>query len=355
MAQPIPPSNFKTKDGDVRDDLRRVRVYLEELNDWLTDNVGDPNALTSVTGDLRYLKRAAADFTSFTAKTVPASADVLLLESAVDAFAKRYATLAQLGFASIYGSGSVPLWVPPAARGLVADAMDDEFDSTTIDPAWQFRDTTTGPTNRTPNFGALTENVDITGATTVPNVALHTQGRRSWMFVQTTTTGPAGYIVYKPFTWAAGKVYWARAVSTYGRAATGTGTLNLSMYASSGGFPDTSNRALIFYDRVNATYRWTVVNGGVATNVAINISEGAGLYPYVAMINPAGVLGASANWYGEFFTDDGLRLIPSGIGTANFTWTPAFIGFGVQQTPTKPNVFGVDFIRANTGHPLFHL
>lgn len=246
-------------------------------------------------------------------------------------------------------TGSRALKDLPASAG----ALDDEFESTTINPAWVFRDTTTGPTNRTPNFGPLTENTDIVGATTVPNVALHTQGRASWMLVQPTTTGPAVYQIYKPFTWVSGQFYWARLVATHGRGAT-VNSGGLFLWASSGGVPDNNNRGMIFYDWVNGTVRWGIVVGGVTTNVTNAINEGRGLNPYFGIANPAGVLGGSASWYGEIFTEDGYRQIPAGIGAASFSFTPAFIGFTAVSSPGKPNVTAIDFVREHPGHPLFH-
>lgn len=253
--------------------------------------------------------------------------------------------------AALFASGSVPLWLPPATP----DAFDDEFDSTTLNSAWLFRDMT-ALVNRTPNVGAFDENVTLTGLTTPPNVSLHTQGRRSWMNIQTTFTGPVIYLVYKPFTFAPGKVWWCRAarmMRKVGVVAT-TGTYNLTLWASSGGVPDNNNRAILFWDLLNGNGRWTILVGGVSSQVAFNIPEGLGTYPYAAILNPAGILGAGASWYGEFFDDDGRRLLPTQPGNASFPWTPAYIGWQIQQDFSNPSTFAVDFIRQSTGHPLTH-
>lgn len=355
---PVPPSNWKTGDAPTREDLRRIRLFLEQLNDWLVNNTGVGGLSQSET-DALYLKRAANDFSTFTGKTVPAGADLFLLEDSAAGGAKKKATLAQMGFGAIYGTGSVPLWVPPAARGLTPGTLDDEFDSTTIGGTWLFRDSTTGPTNRTPNFGTLTENTALTGATTVPNVALHTQGRRSWMGVQTTTTGPAIYYVYKPFTWAAGQVYWTRVASMalkQGTTPSSTGYPFFCLWANAAGVPDNNNRAFIGYDILNGTYRWTIISGGVSTSsTALITSFPYGFPPYMMIANPAGVLGGSANWYGELFGDDGNRILPAAPGAASFTWTPAFIGWMVSASQSIPGVQMFDFVRESAGHPLLHL
>lgn len=260
--------------------------------------------------------------------------------------------------AALYAKGSIPLWVPPTTPA----ALDDEFDSDTINPAWKFRNITTGPANQTPVFGALTENVDITGAASVPHVAINSQGRSSRLLMQTTVTGPAAYWVYKPMTWAAGKYYWCRmgAIARQnGRTFAGTSP-NFYLWADAAGVPDVNNRAFIAYDFLNGTVRWTIVVGGVPTSVVnVLINEGQGVRPYFLIANPANVVGASANWYGEIFDDDGVRMIPSSIGNASFPWTPAYAGWGWIQTPNNalnaaPQALDVDFIRENTGHPLLH-
>jgi len=265
---------------------------------------------------------------------------------------------ALLGIGPANTAGAVPIHVPPRLRGLSAGGLDDEFDSTTIDPSWVFRDVTTGPTNRTPNFGALSENTDLTGATTPPSVALHTQGRRSFMLVQTTVTGPAAYWVYKPFTWAAGQYYYTRASSLLRKQGTtpGTGaTVWFTMWASSGGLPDPSNLVSIAIDPFNGTYRWALVVSGTPSNSTVSYNEGMGIPEYMGIGNPAGVLGSSANWYGEFFGDDGRRIQPVASGFSSFSWTPAFIGYRLSNSLGKPWVAAIDFVRENAGHPLFHL
>lgn len=255
------------------------------------------------------------------------------------------------------GAGSLTIATPPGLRGGVPGALDDEFDSTTLNAAWVFRDLTTGPTNRTPVVGAFNENTNMTGATTVPNVSLHTQGRRSWMNVQTTNTGTAGYAIYKPFTWAAGQVYYTRCARMSlktGTTAT-TGTYALSMWANSGGLPDQNNRAFVMWDLLNLTCRWGTVVAGSSTNVAFNMSNGMGMPEYAAISNPAGVLGGSANWFGEFFEDGGRRMLPAAPGAAAFTFTPAYIGWQYSNDLANPSTMSADFIRENTGHPLLHL
>jgi hypothetical protein len=258
--------------------------------------------------------------------------------------------------ADAYASGASPIWRTPASRGATALPVDDEFDSVTIDPNYVFRDLTTGPTIRTANVGAINENAVITGATTPPNVALHTVGRRSHMLVQLSTTGPVIYQIYKPFTWVAGRVYYSRGGRMLRKVGTvGTsGNYSLAMWASNGGAPDTNNRCGVLWDLANQTGRWVIVVGGVSSNVTFAMGEGMGMPAYAAISNPAGVLSSSANWFGEFFTDDGQRFLPVAPGGASFAWTPAFIGWQVQQDMNMNGLFSVDFVRENVGHPLYN-
>jgi hypothetical protein len=259
--------------------------------------------------------------------------------------------------AALYATGSRPLWVPPD----VADPDDDEFDSTdsaALLAKYIFRDRTTGPTNRTPNFGSLNENVPLSGATTPPSVLLHTQGRASWMIVQTTPTGPAAYAIMKPFTWRAGRVYWTR-ISAMVRESNGTPSSTtypaFCMAANSGGLPDFNNFAYVNYDVQNTTFRYlTVVGGGASNNTTIPVGEGWGIQPYFLFANPANVLGAPATWAPEAFTDDGTRVCFQQSGGQSFSFTPAWIGWLYNQSARTPGLMAVDFLRASPNHPLFH-
>lgn len=254
--------------------------------------------------------------------------------------------------ALVYGTGSRPLWVPPAVKG----ALDDEFDSNVLDPAWKTRNLTTGPTIVAPAVGSFNENNAIVGAATVPNISLNTQGRKSWLSMATTTTGPAAYQLYKTFTWVSGQFYWCRTQRLQRKVGTAAvGSYALSIWADLAGVPDNNNRCFVQWDLGNLTCRWGIVIGGVSTNVTFNQSEGWGTGDcYVGIANPFGSLGASANWYGEMFTDDGRRLLPVAIGGASFQWTPAYIGWQYLQDLGVPLAMQVDFVRENTGHPLLH-
>lgn len=264
---------------------------------------------------------------------------------------------------ALYATGSKPLWVPPT----VAGPDDDEFDSTdsaALLAKYIFRDRTAN-VNRTPTFGSFDETVDITGLTSVPKVMLHTQGRASHMLVQTTITGPVTYSIMKRMTWVAGRYYWTRC-STFVRGRNRTPSSSsfpqLVMTADSGGLPDFANAISIDYD-LNGTgtlggvpcARYTNITGGSVSNGTVPISEGHGLQPYFLLANPANVLGASSQWYGEIFSDDGLRLLPGDIGGFLNPFTPAWIGWHYAQTMQKPGVMDVDLVRSTVGHPLLHI
>jgi hypothetical protein len=242
-----------------------------------------------------------------------------------------------------------PLWVPPA----VAGGIDDEFDSTTLNAAWLFRDLTTGPTNRTPNvISPATPLITLSGATTPPNVSVHTGGRRSHLLVQVTNTGPATYYIYKPFTWAAGQVYYARLGYMQKIVGQTPGNIGLAMYASNGGVPDVNNRITLSYNGGSNGLRSTSVAAGASTTTGFIQTDGVGFPDYLAIWNKASSLGASALWWMESFDDSGDRIIASTAGGWANTFTPAFIGLIV--TPGgPPDLASFDFIRENVGHPLF--
>lgn len=356
MQRPIPPSNFKSTDGNVREDLRRMRVFLEQLEKYI--DAGDNGRLTQTVADLLYLKRAAADYGTFATKAAPTAFDRLLIEDAAAGFAKKAILIGTLptGGGGGGANSSYPLYYSPLDRGVLPGALDDEFNSTTLDPSWIFRDTTTGPTIRTPTVGAINELVAFSGATAVPRVQLHTQGRRSWMQVQLTSTGSALYQVYKPFTWAAGQFYWCRLGALDFPRINAIPTFNI--WASLAGVPDNNNRCQIYLDRGaagNAAVITTFTSNAGFNSTSTVATTTWGIPEYWGIANPAGVNGASSTWYAEAFWEDGKRIMPWLPGAAPLcAFVPAFIGWQMRQDVID-DLIGVDFIRENAGHPLFHL
>lgn len=78
-------------------------------------------SLGNVTNDSQ-LKRAAADFNSFTLKATPVGADIVLIEDSAAAFAKKKVTVSSLG-----GGGGGDLWSDPVDSNIIPDT-DDSYD-----------------------------------------------------------------------------------------------------------------------------------------------------------------------------------------------------------------------------------
>lgn len=170
LSKLVPPSAFLTKVMETREDLRKIREYLRELTDWAASQFtsiqstlgstivnsfnsrtgavvptsGDYTAtlvgLGNVTNDSQ-LKRSANDFNTFTHKTAPAAADVLILEDSAAVGVKKYATITEV-VGSTAASQS-----PYTIRTSAASAVDDEFYGGSADLAtrgWTVRNMTAG-------------------------------------------------------------------------------------------------------------------------------------------------------------------------------------------------------------------
>lgn len=240
--------------------------------------------------------------------------------------------------------GAVPIYVPPS----VAGGIDDEFDSSTLNAAWIFRDLTTGPTNRTPTaVSPIDPNTPITGATAVPQYAVGALGRRSHLLIKTTTTGGAQYMVYKPFTWTAGHYYYMRCGGIERLVGGGGGIVGIGIWAATGGVPDQSSRLLLYFN--NGGLRNT--NGASTTGYLVTDTQ-VGYPEYLTLYNASNALGGTASWFGEAFSDNGTRIVCNSNGGNPNSFTPAYIGFFIANV-SIPEVTQIDFIREQVGHPLF--
>lgn len=328
-------------DGNVREDLRRIRLYLEQLNDWLADNSGgtDPNALTQAKADLLYLKRTANDFTTFTTKASPAAADVMLIESAADAFAKREITLGTLPLATVYATGRVPLWVPPSVLGLTPGTIDTEFDS---NPNWSYYDFTNAAA-RVP-AGTPDERTQNTPSSNVPKISF-TQ-RRSWLRLQPPNIA-AGYnaAYYFPSlqtpslpTW-----YWAATGGENGTSSTNSPRLGLCLWANNSGVPDNTNNVWVGYSNDQSLHGHSVVSnvdGAIGAVSAFNVSNT--MWPYVGLYKTS----ARVEFYA--FDDNGQFW---NFGSVAETRTSFWVGLRlVNQDSAVPfTIHEADFVRQRTG------
>lgn len=248
--------------------------------------------------------------------------------------------------------GRTPIWVPPASAGL----CDDEFDSTTLNPAYIFRDTTTGPTNRTPTTATIAMHTALALSTTPPVYNVHTNGRRSFLLIQTPAASAPTYVIAKPFTFTAGNFYY----SSFGCLVTGQpsvavgANIRLAIMADSGGNPDLTNYVFVNLRDVSGVANincGTVVGGSLTNNNVLALSAGQP-YPNV-MIQNWGSVG-SPKWDLGVFSDDGAYQLLGNNLTPGSMGTPAWIGWVVQNGgATVPNVFAIDYLRESTTHPLY--
>lgn len=252
MKRPIPPSHFKTKDDTVREDLRRIRAYLEQLTAWVTDI--SAHSLTEVDGNLRYLLRAANDFASFPTKAVPDPADVLLIEDAADAFEKKYVTLASLPGSGGSSSLRNPVWDPP----VTPNADDDEFTVDTLasgvwtvaaDTAIGTPFTRAGDVNPTSYPAAGTFRSTLRGS--------------SVLFQAPANTSVSIYKQVTPAT--AAELWMGGASASFNGGSTNDPYIKLQVLLKSAGLPDLNNRMMIGVVTNGLRYEQQVLVGGAAT------------------------------------------------------------------------------------------
>lgn len=253
------------------------------------------------------------------------------------------ATAAAWASISAAAAGSVPLYVPPSSAG----AVDDEFDSTTLNAAWAFYDFT-GAAARTPTTGPDPYTA-LTGATAVPKYDLHTNGRRSWLRFQITDSAHTTFL-HKAWTSSTNVFVWAR-MNMRAKNSIGAGgvlALNIGRYASS--VPANNNRVIVGITRDATTGQQIITassndNGSVASGDGTNI---AGDVPeYFALHKLGSVFYPYVGWDGGKW----MCLKSNGFTNTFNSGTPDFVAFQISSSDsgTKPYItFGVDFIREVT-------
>lgn len=170
-----------TATGGVSSFNARTGAVVPTSGDYTATQVG----LGSVTNDAQ-LKRAAGDFATFTAKAVPAGADLVLIEDSAAAGAKKKITVGAIGVIGVWQSatGRTPLWVPPALRGLAPNANDKEFDlDTDVTAAVEVWDVTNSAA-RTPTYQAIDRSAANVGTGIAPRIQVPSSGRGSFMKIQ---------------------------------------------------------------------------------------------------------------------------------------------------------------------------
>lgn len=218
-------------------------------------------------------------------------------------------------------------------KPLTPHALDDEFDSTVLDPSWTWRAPVpvAGGINPYGNPGQVYE--------------LHTDRRPSWLMMQTDATNmalskditslPADY-----FVWMRGSISYRSTANPLNNDA--TLTLNLSTTPI-----DFNNRVAIYLNESDAgsiQAEFLTVIGGVSTS----IGETRDLYLAQALMQPVEAVGIQKignNYFGWVFGRGGTAVY---MGTANtaIPVTSATI-HTINASTAAPGtmITGVDFIR----------
>jgi hypothetical protein len=245
--------------------------------------------------------------------------------------------------------GRTPLWYPPATAGTA----DEEFDSTTLNPAFIFRDTTTGPTNRTPTTTTIVAHTALASSTTPPVYNLHTNGRRSFLLIQTPAASTPTYAVVKPFTFTPGNFYYSSFGCLVSGPATAGANIRLALLADLAGNPDLNNYVFMNLRDVSGVANincGTVIGGSLTNNNVLALNAGQP-YPDVVIQNWGSI--ASPKWDLGVMSDSGVYQLIGNNLTPGSMGTPAWIGWIMQNSgATVPNVFAIDYLRESTTLPL---
>lgn len=236
------------------------------------------------------------------------------------------------------GTGSPWLKEVPSSPGTA----DDEFESTTLNAAWNFWDDTSA-TNRTMTAGTVDPYTALTGATTAPIYDLHTNGRRSWMRIQVSDSNHTGWM-YKSWTAATNVFVWARLRMVPRTVIATQGIITLELHKSASGHPDANNRCYVglLRDSTSGGARvfGDVIDGGAGGSDSAGPSTTGNNNPEYFGIHKVGsnitlYAGQDGNW-------TALRPTKTSV-----TWTPAIIAIRLQSAETnKPYLtFGIDFVR----------
>jgi hypothetical protein len=217
------------------------------------------------------------------------------------------------------------IWDKPA----VPHALDDEFESTTLDPSWD-------------GAGALdfVTPMDPYAVITPSRVKIHTDARPSWLTVQ------GGVGISKAYTLPTNCLIWTRMAPYITTAARVNGDSYNALYitATSGGIHDGANAIRLMLRS------WSVVN-----SIEFSKSELGG-FPLISSIADTSTRGLSYEYIALHkigSTFHAWAMTSGGIRTymGSTTWNGAgtldrilLIASGGETVPGSP-IFGIDFLR----------
>jgi hypothetical protein len=309
--------------------------------------------LTETTSDARYVAKSLFDANTLlyatsdntpVALTLPASTIVGRKSSGGIVALTAAEVLAIIGLST--AAGSKPLYVPPGTP----EAIDEEFDSTTMPGGWTWRDITNAA-DRTPSFNSIDMFSTLTG-TASPRVALHTDWRASWMMWQVADAGyhyatkPIGTVPTNACYWSRIRLPWLE-----GNAANPS-RMQLIIAADSSGKVDPLNQICVGPFNVGGVPRISsLYYFNSASPIGQEDSEvwGANSPPpeYFAIQK------FGTTYFCHFASEAGAGRCSINF---NVSFTPAHIGWRVIAGPAGSQfpvaVFGVDFLRRLTGSKL---
>lgn len=254
--------------------------------------------------------------------------------------------------------GSSQLYLPPEIPGV----LDDEFDSDTLNPAWQFYDDVASVV-RTPTLG-INLFSSLAASTTPPRYSVNASGsnaRKSWLYVQPSDEANL-YYVTKPATVAVGQWVFTRIRGpgwAFNSNTLGGGVAGLVICGTTSGHPDSTKMVTVRLTRSsqNLLYQGTSFDagaGGTATTVLSSSNSNGPGYEYF------GIYRRTSTSYMMFMWNEGgnFGLLPSNSGPTGLIniSTMDRVGFimsnNAQGAPTLPLGFvGADFIRQSASLP----
>jgi hypothetical protein len=222
-------------------------------------------------------------------------------------------------------------------KPLEPDPHDDEFDSTTLDPAWQFS-------------GGWTQGGINPFAAPVGNALyeLHTERRPSWLMVQAPIS--SAYRIWKPISFAGDFFMWARGSFNLRSASITNNDPNVAFGLSTNPF-DANNSILVQINESDANVMsavFTTVIGGAGTNVQRTrnlFATNSGGQP----IEAVGLQKIGTTYHAWVFNRSGNAIW---LGSATFNPTVAsvfMVLFNASNAAPGIVISGVDFIRFKEG------
>lgn len=293
------------------------------VDDLPTGAATDPDAIHD---------NVSAEISALTQKTAPVLDDLVLIEDSEASHAKKRAKLRNIP----RPASGANLWYPPSSP----HSYDDEFDSDTVDSAWDVWDYTAA------QAGSIVSGVDAydTGFTSGSNIRAdqNNNGRRSWLLVQTPANSHF-ITLHKDITLPTNAIVWGRFRFTQRYTVTYDSIFSFGLYADDSGIPDNvNNRVQIAYAFPNPTGTMRadlrIVSGGstIADNWTTDVDAQGQALEYFA-IHKIGT-----TYHGWVGTAAGNWIY---MGSGTVATALVYATFLFYNTTAPPLIGGIDFLR----------